>query len=791
MGLSIEYYSGGSWQALSGATVIEIFEELNGKEYMNFTLPNTSSNRSLLSSNIWVRVKWGSTVIWTGIATGIEYSYSDLSCTAYNICYEIMGKRVHSGDYNEVSASTILSDICTSAGVTANISETMARSVRFDRTICLDAGIFIANAVNKDHWGDLDGSNNPRFNVGTKGSNKGSITPLGISSRGIDRSKKRDKVIVRGVSFNGEAIEGSAGSGDDVFVFTEKRAASQATLNTLAQKKLDELNTESSLVSVTVDIGTGYSLYVGDTISISDSRLNLSGSYRIFRTRKKQDIVELEIDSKIPRMSDYIENAYALEDLGIYSISSEQLDNPPGPPNAPTGLTATSKTFGILLKWNSNTEADIAGYFVYKNTTNNSGTATLIASVSANYFYYSALPSEYGVTLYFWVKAYDRVNNVSDFSSVASAKPEAVQPEDLSIEMIPWNSNISFIWDDETPTYNKIWWGAPGAEKTTNAEITFGDGSSYEIAHGYEASLSDGVYYYYWDKDYESGGVFTLQRTTDYSMAVGSGKGLMALVQIKDGQPPDLIPFKGYTPSFGAGVISAFAIRSHHITASEYIEGKKFRTTGATGQPGGAAGIIFDDTGIRTYEGGSSKTLEILAENGHLIIYGKGWVEIKNPSGTTVGYIDGYPYSSIDALVLRSISDKQIVLDANGNTIQVRAGLGSNIIFSDNFGALVPVSSGGVDIGTSSLKWGSVYANDFYGTVRYADIHLSDLKCHKCGAPFMQGDKVKFEVSGFDESKMGPEIRVVPIHSSCLKSSILRYLRGVKAWASRGCKIYR
>ena len=69
-----------------------------------------------------------------------------------------------------------------------------------------------------------------------------------VSERVIGRSKKRDKVHIRGVNRDGEEILGVAGDGDDVVVFWNNFATTEATLDYFAEKKLAELNQDDSSV---------------------------------------------------------------------------------------------------------------------------------------------------------------------------------------------------------------------------------------------------------------------------------------------------------------------------------------------------------------------------------------------------------------------------------------------------------------------------------------------------------------------------------------------------------------
>lgn len=317
---AVERWSGAEWVAWDEAVLKVVKEELNGHEDCIILLPNTSSNRSLITSDVDVRLKWNGTIIFTGILTGAQYSEDILECKVYNKVYQKMDKKVFTKTYDQIAADTILGEICTTAGVTAGSCPTDAVSVRFNKTLCLEAAKFLAKALNKDFW-----SSDDTFNIGDRGTSVGSITIIGVSRRGIDRAKKRDKVYVRGVDKDGNAIEGSAGTGTNEISFTEKKASDQTTLNNIAASYLAELNKDSSGVKVTTDIETGHDIYPGDTVNITRDDLNLSGTFTVWKTTKKVGTVELDVDRLENILEKQLEKTEKLEDYGIYPIADEQV----------------------------------------------------------------------------------------------------------------------------------------------------------------------------------------------------------------------------------------------------------------------------------------------------------------------------------------------------------------------------------------------------------------------------------------------------------------------------------
>lgn len=95
------------------------------------------------------------------------------------------------------------------------------------------------------------------------------------------------------------------------------------------------------------------------------------------------------------------------------------------PPATPTGLAAIAGTGQIIsLDWDDNTEPDFGEYGVWRNTVNDSSTATKIAETRASRFVDVSLTL--GVTYYYWVTAYDRSENQSAKSTGANATAVAV-----------------------------------------------------------------------------------------------------------------------------------------------------------------------------------------------------------------------------------------------------------------------------------------------------------------------------------------------------------------------------
>lgn len=92
-------------------------------------------------------------------------------------------------------------------------------------------------------------------------------------------------------------------------------------------------------------------------------------------------------------------------------------------PSAPTSLSATGSFGTVQLQWTNPTDLDWFQTEIWRNTTNNSGTATRIGSVSASTYADSGLDSD--TTYYYWLKAKDFSGNTSGFSTGANATTNA------------------------------------------------------------------------------------------------------------------------------------------------------------------------------------------------------------------------------------------------------------------------------------------------------------------------------------------------------------------------------
>ena len=94
-------------------------------------------------------------------------------------------------------------------------------------------------------------------------------------------------------------------------------------------------------------------------------------------------------------------------------------------PSVPTGLSAVVGTGrAVSLDWNDNTEPDFSEYGIYRFTSPVTASAVKIAEVRASRFVDTDV--DIGTTYYYWLNAYDSVENVSTFAPFVQATPVVI-----------------------------------------------------------------------------------------------------------------------------------------------------------------------------------------------------------------------------------------------------------------------------------------------------------------------------------------------------------------------------
>jgi len=325
----LEYYDdvAEEWTEFTGR-INEIIEELSGHEEVSFFIPNTSANRTWVLTDQIIRIYFDETQLYLGVLYDVQYFRKELKCFVYNGVYELLKRRVISGNFAWWPAHAIAEWIRQAAGLTNTVEDCPSTNLDmvFDQTICFDAVVKLADALNKDYWVTVGNT----LHIGTRGSTQSFDGDLAnISERTVGRSKKRNKVHIRGVNRDGEEIMGVAGTGDDVAVFWNSFATTIMTLEYFAEKKLAELNQDDSSVVLTCTIDAGFHLHPGDTIPIEKAELNLDDDYRIVKTTKRRKTMIIEVVRKKQSVEDLLSDLSdnAVQAFGFNSTVLEEVEN--------------------------------------------------------------------------------------------------------------------------------------------------------------------------------------------------------------------------------------------------------------------------------------------------------------------------------------------------------------------------------------------------------------------------------------------------------------------------------
>jgi hypothetical protein len=313
----IEYWDTGTSTFIPfQATWDQTNEELDGDCYATFYLANSAENRALIQQDLLVAVWFDDTLVFSGTLSGGDLGSKRIKAVIYDtVMLTLDEAEPISGVYDQKAASTIAADIVAGTGITLGSCPSTPVSAVFYNANRLDCFKFLADALNLD----LYSTSGTHINLAVKGS--GVVwTPssISVSNRGLDRSKQRTKVIIRGLDCWGHHILGVAGSGTKVKTFSNNSVTDETTLNGMASKKLAELNTDSSGAPVSVLITIGKAYAPGDSVAVVNDQYLLNGTYRIKQLNKTRTQVKLQLDKFRKSLDRTIEDLRSWEDQGIY-----------------------------------------------------------------------------------------------------------------------------------------------------------------------------------------------------------------------------------------------------------------------------------------------------------------------------------------------------------------------------------------------------------------------------------------------------------------------------------------
>ncbi len=368
--------------------------------------------------------------------------------------------------------------------------------------------------------------------------------------------------------------------------------------------------------------------------------------------------------------------------------------------------------------------------------------------------------------------------------------PTVEWPTDqLAIEVRPWTGNFSLVWDDrddDPPTdWNHFKWGLRDQENIADATIHYSSGvpATVDVNFGQDINVADGEWFVYWDETQITGGNYDVQWTQVYSNASGIGKGLIAVVQVRNAtsESPSVLPWNAYIPQLGVGAFVSHSIYSKHI-AVDWLTAKNLRSAVGVGELGGPAGVLISGgqlpllapipAGIYGYSGGTTKSFYLLASDGKA--YAGAGAVILDTDGITVkgekiefqdagGVRRGTIYG-VNTGAFTIFSEDFILLAPGANGTKVNAG------------PVFPGADGTQDLGKPGARWDDVYAVDLWGRFHWTDMYMADIVCPKCNQLFEKRDELAFIVKNlkdYEDSDL-KEIVCVPIHKRCNQIKLLR-----------------
>lgn len=290
----------------------------------------------------------------------------------------------------------------------------------------------------------------------------------------------------------------------------------------------------------------------------------------------------------------------------------DYMDNPVGPPAAPTGLIAADNPLSVRLTWAANTEFDLDHYNIYRNTVNTFATSTKVAEVDANAYIWAATTAQYNILCYFWVTAVDWIGQESTESTSDSATPLYVDTVELAPDSITAdqiqddavteaaiadlaiaNNHIQLLSIDADniisnaltalqlkkgvqPYISDIEF-TPKVGDThdsityTTGTVYFADGTTQSITGTNFNNLSNGFHYLYFEV-----GSTGLSESSTYSNAVSDTKGLLAIAKVSTDTTQEVFiyPFYSKGLNINADAIAALSINTDALQADSIVAGK-------------------------------------------------------------------------------------------------------------------------------------------------------------------------------------------------------------------------
>jgi hypothetical protein len=133
----------------------------------------------------------------------------------------------------------------------------------------------------------------------------------------------------------------------------------------------------------------------------------------------------------------YVIRVRALNSLGVgsgYATATITTFGDTDAPGVPTNIQAVGGYREVTLTWINPTVADFDVVDIYRSDTNNLATAIKISTLRGSAFVDAPLPNN--ALRYYWLQAFDRSGNASDFSSPVSATTQLIGSDSFNQEVL-------------------------------------------------------------------------------------------------------------------------------------------------------------------------------------------------------------------------------------------------------------------------------------------------------------------------------------------------------------------
>lgn len=309
------------------AKLVSIVREKRHEE-ATIRLLRSQFNEYLVETLPIVVVFYNGDYVWAGKLLSYTRTRTYITAVLYNGAFESCKGKTITGNYANTSAANVLAAVCEAAGINFDGGPTQEVSVRFDDADCWNAVLFLADATGAEPYGYTYETGEVYLGLQLPNENWHWLQNAKPKSIGQDFTQYRSKVRVRGVDQNGLKIVGEAGEGDRVAVFTEKKATDQATLEAIAQKKLEELQETLSTIPLTCPMlatDEPWEIQPGYMVGFGSNIFRWGGYYVCQKLMIYPTKVDFELVKPKKTLDQIVADLKKYADLGIYGIEPSQL----------------------------------------------------------------------------------------------------------------------------------------------------------------------------------------------------------------------------------------------------------------------------------------------------------------------------------------------------------------------------------------------------------------------------------------------------------------------------------